>query len=192
MPPRSAGLGVLEPLADALRALRFAVDQCLEESTKTSGSESQDERHHQSSKPETPSDSEPGFQRSWGEAEVRDAQAGNSPQRAYPLRMVVEACPDVVMYARHGIATWRDLFATAAVVRPVLGISPSAWEAAVAAMGEEEAAVALAAILQRAPMIKSPGGYLRNLTEKAAEGRFSAWPMLMALWRVSQGLSRRE
>ena len=32
-------------------------------------------------------------------------------------------------------------------------------------MGAEEACVALAAIVQRSAMIKSPGGYLRNLTE---------------------------
>ena len=96
------------------------------------------------------------------------------------------------MYTRDGIETWRDFLAASAVVRPSLGISPSAWEAAVAAMGEEEAMVSLAAILQRAAMIKSPGGYLRNLTEKARAGKFSAWPMVMALWRVSRGVTKRE
>jgi replication initiation protein RepC len=59
-------------------------------------------------------------------------------------------------------------------------------------MGEEEAAIVIAAILQRASMINSPGGYLRNLTEKARAGKFSAWPMVMALWRVSQGVRKRE
>jgi len=42
--------------------------------------------------------------------------------------MVLSACPDIVDYAKGGIANWRDFLATAAVVRPMLGISPSAWE----------------------------------------------------------------
>jgi hypothetical protein len=33
-------------------------------------------------------------------------------------------------------------------------------------------------------MIKSLGGDLRKLTEKARAGNVSAWPMLMALWRL--------
>jgi replication initiation protein RepC len=39
--------------------------------------------------------------------------------------------------------------ATAAFVRPWLGISTSAWEEAIEAFGPEDAAVVLAAILQR-------------------------------------------
>jgi replication initiation protein RepC len=36
-------------------------------------------------------------------------------------------------------------------------------------------------ILQRAEAIASAGGYLRDLTRKAAAGQFSTGPMLMAL-----------
>jgi replication initiation protein RepC len=106
--------------------------------------------------------------------------------------MVLQACPDFALYARHGIASWRDFVSVAGVVRGAFGVSPSAWAEAVEAMGEDEACVALAAIVQRSAMIKSPGGYLRNLTEKASAGKFSAWPMLMALWRLQQGYARRE
>ena len=105
---------------------------------------------------------------------------------------MLEACPDILMYARNGIATWRDLLGTANLVRSSLGISPSAWAEAEEVMGGEGAAVTLAAILQRAEMIQSPGGYLRNLTEKAKAGKFSPWPMLLALWRVQKGRARRE
>jgi replication initiation protein RepC len=45
------------------------------------------------------------------------------------------------------------------------------------------------AILQRAEAIKSPGGYLRALTEKARAGQFSLGPVLMALLRAK--LKRR-
>jgi replication initiation protein RepC len=95
--------------------------------------------------------------------------------------MVLEACPDIVDYANGGISNWRDLLIVAAVVRPMLGISPSAWEAAQSVMGELPAAIVVAAILQRGAAITSAGGYLRELTRKAEAGEFSLGPMLMAL-----------
>ena len=95
--------------------------------------------------------------------------------------MVLEACPDIVDYAKGGIANWRDFLGVAAVVRSMLGISPSAWEAAQSVMGELPAAIVVAAILQRGAAIASAGGYLRELTRKAEAGAFSLGPMLMAL-----------
>ena len=95
--------------------------------------------------------------------------------------MVLDACPDIVDYAKAGIANWRDFIDAAAVVRAMLGISPSAWEEAQDAMGEDRSAIVVAAILQRGEAINSAGGYLRDLTEKARAGAFSPGPMLMAL-----------
>jgi replication initiation protein RepC len=66
----------------------------------------------------------------------------------------------------------------------MLGVSPSAWREACEAMGEVQAAITLAAILQRSDQISSAGGYLRSLTDKAREGQFSTWPMVMALLRA--------
>jgi replication initiation protein RepC len=102
--------------------------------------------------------------------------------------MILNACPDIIDYSRGGIASWRDLVATVAVVRPMLGISPSAWFEAQNAMGEVEASAVIAAILQRGDAIKSAGGYLRGLTRKAEANEFSIGPMLMALI----GSRRRE
>lgn len=48
-------------------------------------------------------------------------------------------------------------------------------------MGPETAAVAVAAILERAGHINSAGGYLRNLTMSAAVGEFSLGLMIMTL-----------
>jgi replication initiation protein RepC len=95
--------------------------------------------------------------------------------------MVLEACPDIVDYAKGGISKWRDFLAVAGVVRAMLGVSPSAWEEAQAAMGEIPAAIVVAGILQRGAAIMSPGGYLRELTRKATVGEFTLGPMLMAL-----------
>jgi len=59
-------------------------------------------------------------------------------------------------------------------------------------MGEEGAAITVAAILQRGEAIKSPGGYLRNLTERARAGQFSLGPVLMALLRVKVGTTQKR
>ncbi len=187
MPSRAAAEPVLHETAAALRVLRADVDKWLAymaNCTETTGNESQTERHHQNSNPDPALESELVFQEGQA-ATTSSSDARQSPEaRAIPLRMVLEACPDVTLYSRSGISTWSDLFTATTVVRPSLGISPSAWEAAVAAMGPEQATAVLAAILQRAAMINSPGGYLRNLTEKARTGGFSAWPMILALWRL--------
>jgi len=95
--------------------------------------------------------------------------------------MVLDACPDIIDYTKNGISNWRDFKATAAVVRSMLGIRPSAWEEAQSVLGDVQAAIVVAAILQRGEAIHSAGGYLRDLTRKAEAGQFSLGPMLMAL-----------
>ena len=137
--PRVASRAELESVATDLTLLADEVFNLLEAWTKNqnmSGNESQAEQHKQNSKPEpvlkpelTPDERGP-------QASVIDTKVPRKPQ-AYPLEMVLSACPDVVDYARGGIADWKDLIATVStVVRPMLGISPSAWEAARDAMGE--------------------------------------------------------
>ncbi len=190
MPARGAPATLLQPAVEALRMLRGEVDKWLSEATdftKTHANESQDERHHQNSKTDPALESERRFRGSPAAAERPDPDRARADQRPLPLPMVLEACPDIVLYARDGIRSWSDLATVADVVRPSLGISPSAWDAAVAAMGRDPALVVLAAMLQRAAMINAPGGYLRALTQKARTGGFSAWPMLLALWRLRHG-----
>lgn len=112
--------------------------------------------------------------------------------KAFPLGLVLQACPEIVNYSREGAITgWRDLMAAAVVVRSMLGVSPSAYQDACDAMGPENAAVAVACILERAGQINSPGGYLRDLTARARRGEFSLGPMLMALLRAHGGTARR-
>ena len=96
------------------------------------------------------------------------------PVPAAPLRAPVrEACVALVT--------------TAGLVRSMLGISPDAWAKARAALGDVGAACVVAAILERAEAIRSPGGYLRALTGRAERGQFSLRPMLAALERGDGG-----
>ena len=107
-----------------------------------------------------------------------------------PVRLIVEACPHFGDYASDDIRTARDVIATATLIRPLLGVSPSAWEDACTVMGEGQASATLAAILQKGDAIKNPCGYLRTLTRRASAGQFSIWPMLMAL--ATSRLNRQD
>ena len=182
--PRTATREELEPIAADLTLLADEILTLLESHAKTSilsTNESQTERHIQNSNPNTLPELEPRFQESRPAKSEPQPQPSKPAFQTFPLGMVLEACPDIVDYAKGGISNWRDLLATAAVARSILRISPSAWEAAQSVMGELPAAVVVAAILQRAAAISSPGGYLRELTRKAEAGEFSLGPMLMAL-----------
>jgi replication initiation protein RepC len=180
---RTARLEELEAAADALSSLADDILNLLEtqiKSTNMSVNESPDERHKQNSNSNPPIDLEPSLR------EGRAARAEPTlpptvpPEKTYPLGMVLNACPDMVDYAKGAIGNWRDFLATAAVVRPMLGISPSAWEEAQAVMGDTQAAIVLGCLLQRNSAIQSAGGYLRELTRKARAGEFSVGPVLMA------------
>ena len=175
--PRTATRDELEPIAADLTLLADEILILLESHVKSSissANESQTERHIQNSNPNPLPELEPGFQESRGPKSEPQAEPSRPPQQGFPLGMVLEACPDIVDYAKGGISNWRDLLIVAAVVRSMLGISPSAWEAAQSVMGELPAAIVVAAILQRGAAIASAGGYLRELTRKAEAGQFSS------------------
>ncbi|TIV91676.1 MAG: replication initiation protein RepC, partial [Mesorhizobium sp.] len=167
------------------------VHQTLESfinSQNPDANESHSERHIHNSNPYVSSTDE--SEQSLGdinEASGVGAKTDNVralPSRDLPLGMVVDACPELLTLAREGqIRTWRDFVAAAEQARPFMGISPSAWQEAVEVMGPEKAAITVAAILQRSDRIASRGGYLRNLTERARDEKFSVWPMIMALLR---------
>jgi replication initiation protein RepC len=182
--PRTATRQTLEPIADELSLLADEILSLLESHVKQSNlsaNESQTERHKQNSKPDSLPESEPDLREGRGARPEPIRPPERAPEGAFPLKMVLDACPDVVDYAKGGISNWRDFLATTSVVRPLIGISPSAWEEAQTAMGEVFAAIVVAAILQKGAAINNAGGYLRDLTRKAEAGQFSVGPMLMAL-----------
>lgn len=100
-----------------------------------------------------------------------------------PLGMILRACKEIQLYCEGPIRHWHDLVRVVDTVRPMMGISPTAWDDAKRHMGVAEASVVLAAMLERIVDIRSPGGYLRSLSGKASVGEFSSGPMVMALMR---------
>lgn len=181
--PRTATREELEAIADELSQLADDILSLLENHVKAanmSANESHTERHLQNSNPNRLIDLEPSLQEGRAAGAEPKSQPSRFAEGSYPLGMVLSACPDIVDYAKGGISNWRDFLATAAVVRSMLGISPSAWEEAQTVMGETQAAIVVGCILQRGDAIRSAGGYLRGLTRKAEAGEFSLGPILMA------------
>ena len=113
------------------------------------------------------------------EADVEEPDTRRVPK--IPLHLVIAGCPSLKTFYQGDIRHWHQLFDAACHVRPAMGISVSAWEEAQRFMGPEQASIVVVAMLERFADIRSPGGYLRALTSKAAAGEFSCGPMVMAL-----------
>lgn len=175
----------LEALLDQSRNI---IDGSETEEMNTNDARS--ERHHHNSNKES-IDFEPALEKSGAAAGVPDvdrdepvADVDEQDTRhlpKIPLHLVIAACPSLKTFYQGEIRHWHQLFDAACHVRPAMGISASAWEEAQRFMGPEQASIVVSAMLERFEGIRSPGGYLRALTAKAAAGEFSCGPMVMAL-----------
>lgn len=176
---------------DALVRLRAEMENAYYtalEPQEMSACDAENERHIQNSNIDHP-------------IETRQVQTETKPSAVYErtdkrkntgkgeqiaLTTLLSACPTIRDYSRDGITCWREARGTAELVRSMLGITPSAWRDALETLGEISAITVVAAILERAEDIRSPGGYLRDLTRKAQKGQFSIHPMLNALRTEAQ------
>jgi replication initiation protein RepC len=187
--PRGAGIMEIAPILDEMEMLREEIINRLEmkvKTSKTDGNDSHIGRHIQNSNTQPIYESEPSFETKQGENPVDEPKRQHEPPKAFPLSVVLSACPEISAYGPGAaISSWRELMTAAVVVRSMLGVSPSAYQQACEALGPENAAVAIACILERAGHINSPGGYLRDLTRRAERGEFSLGPMVMALLRAN-------
>jgi replication initiation protein RepC len=175
----------LEALLDHARNV---IDGPETEKMNTNGT--QFERHHHNSNKES-IDIEPALDKGGASAAAPDVETdapGADVEEAdtrrvpkIPLHLVIAGCPSLKTFYQGDIRHWHQLFDAACHVRPAMGISASAWEEAQRFMGPEQASIVVVAMLERFADIRSPGGYLRALTSKAAAGEFSCGPMIMAL-----------
>ena len=175
----------LEALLDRARNV---IDGPETEEMNTNGAKT--ERHHHNSNKEC-IDLEPALEKGGAAADAPDVETdapGADVEEAdtrrvpkIPLHLVIAGCPSLKTFYQGDIRHWHQLFDAACHVRPAMGISASAWEEAQRFMGPEQASIVVVAMLERFADIRSPGGYLRALTSKAAAGEFSCGPMVMAL-----------
>ncbi len=194
--PRAPRRQDVDAVLEEMQMLREEVLNLLEiqlKAEKTDGNAIQDGCDIQNSNPESIYELEPSSDKEQGESPELKPKRFSEPLKAFPLSMVLRACPQMADYAPGGrIDHWRELMSAAIVVRSMLGVSPSAYQEACEIMGAENAAVAIACILERAGHITSAGGYLRDLTRKAARGEFGLGPMLMAAIRANAGDEKRS
>ncbi|PZR84525.1 MAG: replication initiation protein RepC [Stutzerimonas stutzeri] len=187
--PRNPTLPDVKELLEEMGTLKEKVINLLkrnDNSEFTSINAAHIEHHIQNSKPYNPNESEPAPEKRQGtQSRVMSGRTGES-LNAFPLGVVLRACPQIADYSPGGgIGSWRDFMSAAVVVRSMLGVSPSAYQEACEVMGPENAAVAVACILERANIINSAGGYLRNLTQRCERGEFSLGPMVMAALKAN-------
>ncbi|WP_299154404.1 plasmid replication protein RepC [uncultured Tateyamaria sp.] len=88
---------------------------------------------------------------------------------------LMASCPHFAEMARGSqgfMRDWNDVHRAAAALRPIVGISEDAWNVANKILGPAVAAASIALILDKSTEgeIKSPGGYLRGLVERAQIG----------------------
>ena len=180
-------------LSEALNAIRDLLEPVQSQDMSTN--DVTNEQHYQNSNKDS-YDFEPRLEKAQGEGSVSDPAIAlvaegrtdepvpvdnNLPR--IPLGLVLAACSEYRTYAERPVRHWHDLVRVADVIRPMMGVSPSAWDEAKQYMGPETASVVILAMLERFGDIRSPGGYLRSLSAKAALGEFSCGPMIMALMR---------
>lgn len=197
--PRRPTIADLADCLDEMTLLHEQVVSLLEEndnSQKTDGNAIVFGCHIQNSKSEFFNESEPALEEKQGEKSEPTQKVTRTPQQQqqlFPLPLVLKACPEIGPFGPAGnIASWRDLMSAAVTVRSMLGISPTAYQDACEVLGDAHAAIIVACIYERSNHINSAGGYLRGLTAKAREGKFSLGPMVNALLRANSENGRQS
>lgn len=97
------------------------------------------------------------------------------------LGQVLSTCKEHQSFFPETLRNWSDLERLSDKIAPMLGIDQPVMIDAKRIMGGQAAAVTVLCMLEKASIIRSPGAYLRRLTQMARQGVFSLQPMLMAL-----------
>lgn len=114
----------------------------------------------------------------------------SSSQEVPELDVLLDACPALADWATSRLRDWRDLIDLTDRIRPVIGISPNAWNDARVQMGRNLAAAALAVIYQKYTMneIREPGGYLRAMTDRHRAGQLKLDLSIKSLKMIASGI----
>lgn len=193
--PRRASLNELSAIKANFETIRGEMAIALktkESAPKMSGSDAQYERQHNESLPESLLELQNSKKIDLNAPSMETTVSGKPGEGtsgeltpSISLDQVLRSCPDIREYGTNGIGTWRDLLDASRIVSGFLGISQSAYQEAIRFMGSEIASIVVAWILQRLSSIKSPGGYLRSLTQNARGGTFSIRQLLFSGMKAS-------
>jgi replication initiation protein RepC len=112
------------------------------------------------------------------DAKTSSTQNENTNSRVPdPLRLgiILKTCPEFTQIALHLGTTlndWNQMHRIAGKIRPMIGMTEQAWSHAQEKLGFREATAAMALIFEKFSKgdLKSPGGYLRGMVNKAEKG----------------------
>ncbi|GLO72815.1 replication initiation protein [Phaeobacter inhibens] len=152
------------------------------ESEGMSGSDSQNERHIQYLN-KSIFDSEESYQPETTKTEDTAAQGIEEP-----LQDVLSSCREYRQFFPDGIRSWHDLTRRANQLVPMMGIEQPVFHEAQRIMGSQTASALVLCMLERLGEIRSPGAYLRRLSQRARMGQFSITPIIASI-RQRQKLS---
>jgi len=185
--PRRAEYSELATLVAELRLIYSAVNNALNNNHKNknlSSNESQNERQHNESKPDFYYDSDPTNLNA--KPIILKDNSYKSHQANVSLDMVLRACPEIKAYATTPISHWEHLAYTTDKIRSFIGIDAKLYQMAQKVLGAQNTAITIAYLLERYNDIRSVSGYLRILTEKAADGAFSAKYLMLSVLNAKQ------
>jgi replication initiation protein RepC len=97
------------------------------------------------------------------------------------LGQVLSTCKEHQSFFPETLRNWADVECMSDKIAPMLGIDKPVMIDAKRIMGREAAAITVLCMLEKATAIRSPGAYLRRLTQMARDGAFALKPMVMAL-----------
>ena len=95
----------------------------------------------------------------------------------------MEACPESLSFAIDPVRNWYDLIRFSDILAAMVRIGRDLLAEARRSMGAVEASVAVMCIVQMGSKVRSPGAYLRTLSNMAMLGTFSTNAMVRALLR---------
>ncbi len=176
---RKLSMEELQDLKETLKKLlsRAKAEFQIEDTAEMITSDAETEQHHHNSNIDKYRASTKAKQT----IDVLDCLEKDEPN--VPLEMVLGSCREVNNYSQRPLRNWADLVEAIQVIRPMMGVSQTVWEDAIEIMGQRNASVVLACMLERFSEIETPNGYLKTLTRKARIGKFSSGPMVLALAR---------
>src|SRR5690606_1359212 len=132
--PRSPSADQIAHVLHQMEALRDDLAKHLEDIANhqnMSGNALQNERHIQSSEPESLIEVKPSNRTELNPRQDIVATERRELIKHYPLAMVVKACPEISNYGPGGsITNWREMMTAAIVVHSTLRVSPSAFQEA--------------------------------------------------------------
>jgi len=188
--PDEAALTLLEnALREALESTASIADEAeakpvspAPSTDQMSTSDGKNERHIQDSiKPYFDSEQQTGPKVALPHSADNIDSEGDEPKKGVTLAEVFAACKEVQSFFPEAMRNWSDIVRIGDQIAPMLGIDPPVLNEAKRDMGAESAAVTVLCLLEKAATIRSPGAYLRRLTQMARDGAFSLNPMVAAL-----------